>query len=520
MTELIWPPSLRVSSAEWGLIGNAGESRSPLNGVSQTIDRSGDRWRVTLTVENASNRASIAERRIAESFLASIRNKNNRVWITPPGDSLTGSFPAAELFTNADFSNGTTGWSAQQCTLSVTDRVMRLTAARTSTAAIGISQSPTVTQYRPLVARGFYGPRTRSGLTLGIYSNGAGNYATDRQGLQAVSWVPLSTSAGATYPIVYDGGWNVSITGDWIDTPFVSLANCALVDNGGNYMLQSDAAQTTWAATNVTVSANAHTAPDGTSTADGLIEDSSTGFHFLQQSYTRASVAEGWCAYADMASVASSRNGALDVSDGAGNGSTCIFDLTAGTAGTPNISGTATNARAFIVALGNGYYRCYLIARLPASTTTRMQVLISNGSTLSYAGNGSGRISVWRMGANRTAIPSRATATTTTVVAPANQTGGGLYLKGLPASTQNLAYAGDWCQIGDQLFKLTAALDSDAAGLGYLQISPNVRAPFADNAPVIFNQPMAKMRLADEEMSWTRAPGGFGTFKLSFEESL
>ena len=84
MTELIWPPSLRVSSAEWGLIGNAGESRSPLNGVSQTIDRSGDRWRVTLTVENASNRASIAERRIAESFLAAIRNKNNRVWITPP----------------------------------------------------------------------------------------------------------------------------------------------------------------------------------------------------------------------------------------------------------------------------------------------------------------------------------------------------------------------------------------------------------------------------------------------------
>ena len=127
MTELIWPPSLRVSSAEWSLIGNAGESRSPLNGVGQTIDRSGDRWKVTLNVENASDRATVAERSIAEAFLASIRNKNNRVWVTPPGYAPRGSFSAPELFTNADFSNGVTGWSTTLASLTVRDRVSRLT---------------------------------------------------------------------------------------------------------------------------------------------------------------------------------------------------------------------------------------------------------------------------------------------------------------------------------------------------------------------------------------------------------
>lgn len=522
MTELIWPPSLRVSSAEWSLIGNAGESRSPLNGVGQTIDRSGDRWKVTLNVENASDRATVAERSIAEAFLASIRNKNNRVWVTPPGYAPRGSFPATELFTNADFSNGVTGWSTTLASLTVRDRVSRLTVSAPGSNPQLYQPGIPVTQYAPHALRSMIlAGRGLDSVAVGpATSDAVGQdtaYLTTR-GLVTVPRVMLSATS-QSYPVVVAAA-NGYEAGHYVSVPFTSLARCALVDNGGNYMLQSDAAQTTWSASNLTVSANAHTAPDGTSTADGLIEDSSTGFHYLQQSYTRVSVAEDWCVYADAATIASSRNVALDLADGAGNSATSVFDLTAGTAGTPSVTGSVTNARAFIVNMGNGYYRCYLIARLPATTTTRMQVLMASGSTLNYAGNGSGRVAVRRMGAHRTGVPSRPTATTAAVVGPASQTGSGLYLKGLPVSTAGLARAGDWCQIGNQLFKITSAFDSDAAGLGFLQVSPNIRTPFADNEPVIFNQPMAKMRLATEEMSWSLHPGGFGTFQLTFEESL
>lgn len=522
MTELIWPPSLRVSSAEWSLIGNAGESRSPLNGVGQTIDRSGDRWKVTLNVENASDRATVAERSIAEAFLASIRNKNNRVWVTPPGYAPRGSFPATELFANADFSNGVTGWTTTLASLTVHDRVGRLTVSAPGSSPQFYQSGIPVTQYAPhalrsmiLAGRGLDSVIVGPAITDAVGQDSS--YQTTR-GLVTVPRVMLSATS-QSYPVVVAAA-NGYEPGHYVSVPFTSLARCALVDNGGNYMLQSDAAQTTWSASNLTVSANAHTAPDGTSTADGLIEDSSTGFHYLQQSYTRVSVAEDWCVYADAATIASSRNVALDLADGAGNSATSVFNLTAGTAGTPSVTGSVTNARAFIVNMGNGYYRCYLIARLPATTTTRMQVLMASGSTLNYAGNGSGRVAVRRMGAHRTGVPSRPTATTAAVVGPASQTGSGLYLKGLPVSTAGLARAGDWCQIGNQLFKITSAFDSDAAGLGFLQVSPNIRTPFADNEPVIFNQPMAKMRLATEEMSWSLHPGGFGTFQLTFEESL
>lgn len=522
MTELIWPPSLRVSSAEWSLIGNAGESRSPLNGVGQTIDRSGDRWKVTLNVENASDRATVAERSIAEAFLAAIRNKNNRVWVTPPGYSPRGSFSAPELFTNADFSNGTAGWLQTNLALSVRDRVMRCAIGAVVANPQLYQSSVAVTQYAPHILRAmFYAGNGLGATALGPALADSGGQAasyTMSRGLVSVSRVAASATA-TVFPLVVSpvSGYEV---GHYLELPFTSLSRCALVDNGGNYMLQSDAAQTTWSAANLTVSANAHTASDGTATADALIEDSSTGFHYLQQSYSRVSVAEDWCVYADVATVDSSRNAGLDVADGVGGGANCVFDLTAGTAGTPSVTGSVTNPRAFIVNMSNGYHRCYLIARLPATTTARMQVLMASGTNTNYAGNGTGRIAVWRMGAHRTGVPSRTTATAGTVTPPASQTGSGLYLKGLPVSTAGLARAGDWCQIGDQLFKVTSPLDGDAAGLGYLTVSPNVRTPFADNAPVIFNQPMAKMRLATEEMSWSLHPGGFGTFQLTFEESL
>ena len=222
--ELIWPPSLRITSMERRLIGNAGVSRSPLSGATTTVDRSGDRWAISVTVENMSDRASYAERASAEAFLAAIRNRNARVWIHDPSYAQRGSFSAPELFANADFANGTTGWSAQNSVLSVRDRVMRITVSRATAASPAFYQNPTVTQYAPVVLRSLLGPRSRNGATIGTFNAAAGGgaYVLNDTGLKVRGWTPPAASAGVTYPIVYDGGANVTISGDWIETPFTS----------------------------------------------------------------------------------------------------------------------------------------------------------------------------------------------------------------------------------------------------------------------------------------------------------
>jgi len=520
--DVLIPPDIPIAEIEWRILDNTAVSTSPLNGVTTTFTRPGTRWGARLSFRNLKDR----DRARLLAILAAVRGRSGRVYFTSAADpARTGGYSFPELFTNADFANGVTGWTTTLASLTVRDRGGRLTVSAPGSNPQFYQSGIPVTQYAPHALRSMIlAGRGLDSVIVGPATSDAvgqdSSYQTTR-GLVTVPRVMLSATS-QSYPVVV-ATTNGYEPGHYVSVPFTSLARCALVDNGGNYMLQSDAAQTTWSASNLTVSANAHTAPDGTSTADGLIEDSSTGFHYLQQSYTRVSVAEDWCVYADAATIASSRNVALDLADGAGNGATSVFNLTAGTAGTPYVTGSVTNARAFIVNMGNGYYRCYLIARLPATTTTRMQVLMASGSTLNYAGNGSGRVAVRRMGAHRTGVPSRPTATTAAVVGPASQTGSGLYLKGLPASTQNIRAAGDMVEIvlptSSQLVRLTAALDSDAAGLGYLQFENPVRTSPADNAAVIFNQPMMRGILT-EGPSWPTRPGLFSDFDIDLIEDI
>lgn len=94
-----------------------------------------------------------------------------------------------------------------------------------------------------------------------------------------------------------------------------------------------------------------------------------------------------------------------------------------------------------------------------------------------------------------------------------------MYLKGLPPSTSGLLRVGDPVQIGNQLNFCTAQLDSDAAGLGVLQVGLPWRVSPADNDPVIFNRPMAKMLVAND-IEWDTTPGQFSGFQLELVEDV
>ena len=87
-----------------------------------------------------------------------------------------------------------------------------------------------------------------------------------------------------------------------------------------------------------------------------------------------------------------------------------------------------------------------------------------------------------------------------------SQIGGSLVIDGLPTSTNGLARAGDWFEVNGELKRLTADLNSDSSGNGYLIFEPTLRTSPANNAPVIFRNPMGRFLLAEESTSWGTRP--------------
>jgi hypothetical protein len=161
--------------------------------------------------------------------------------------------------------------------------------------------------------------------------------------------------------------------------------------------------QADWSKAGVTVSANSEVAPDGTITADKIVEDTSTGVHrifTLNGIATSSGVAYTESIYAKGAG----RNLRLTNNNLSG----ADFDLTNGT-----VSGTGTIEPAYL--LGSGWYRCS-ITRTPGTTDRIVAYLTSGGST-SYTGNGTSGIFLWgaqhEAGSNATSyISTGATAIT------------------------------------------------------------------------------------------------------------
>jgi hypothetical protein len=142
-----------------------------------------------------------------------------------------------------------------------------------------------------------------------------------------------------------------------------------------------------WTKGNATVTANSTTAPDGTTTADTLTENSSAGEHIV------------YCGFASEAAYYT-----LSVFAKAGtrswislyaSGIWQSFNVSTGVVGTTGASVSAT-----ITPAGNGWYRC-VVTRLMTATNNYWQLNIATGdntslsSPISYTGNGTGSVYIW-----------------------------------------------------------------------------------------------------------------------------
>ncbi len=152
-----------------------------------------------------------------------------------------------------------------------------------------------------------------------------------------------------------------------------------------------------WGKTNATVTANAAVAPDGTTTADNLVEAADVGLvHYTEQSVTKVASSITYTASIFVKRASGTRNLQIRVDAGSlANSVICAFDLGAVTANPVSSAGTFTSVSTSITALSNEWYRCVSVVITGSETTVRARATLLNGTSEGYNGDGTSSLSIW-----------------------------------------------------------------------------------------------------------------------------
>lgn len=180
-----------------------------------------------------------------------------------------------------------------------------------------------------------------------------------------------------------------------------------------------------WTKSGSSITSNAVTAPDGTATADKLVESFGGTYHYVNRWPTLAAATHTFSIYAK---AAENSVFALDLYHATDGTATVFFNVASGTVGSTNDSFIGAVASG-IQAIGNGWYRCWITAT-PSAVATRIGMFLADGATetLNYSGDGASGIYIWgaqlEAGASPTSYIPTAAATVTRAADVV--TGGGL----------------------------------------------------------------------------------------------
>jgi hypothetical protein len=146
-----------------------------------------------------------------------------------------------------------------------------------------------------------------------------------------------------------------------------------------------------WTISLSTISTNATTAPNGTTTAEKLVEDTNAGLHQVyQEIFASGSIVDQYYTFSCYAK-ASERNKITFILQ-TPNVSEATFDLINGTASITGGSGTAGVA---IENVGNGWFRCSIYRLNTTAGYIYGNIVLNNGSGTSYTGNGTSGAFIW-----------------------------------------------------------------------------------------------------------------------------
>ena len=203
-----------------------------------------------------------------------------------------------------------------------------------------------------------------------------------------------------------------------------------------------------WSKSQASITANDTISPNGSQTADKLVEDSSTNFHRVFVSPTTAAATYTFSVFAK----ADEREFLVLRNNLSGGNINACFNLTSGSISYNGFSGDAE-----IENYGNGWFRCSITETDPSGGATTFSILLSNSAVTnnaipSYTGDGSSGLHIWgaqlEQGSYKTSyIPWDGSGTTTRSADVCNKSGvetllgqteGTLYLEFVPLDTSAL----------------------------------------------------------------------------------
>jgi hypothetical protein len=278
-----------------------------------------------------------------------------------------------------------------------------------------------------------------------------------------------------------------------------------------------------WVKTGLTVSANTTTAPDGSSTADKVAEDTSTGLHRFYGSSTVAGTV-GLEYVASVFAKADERSLLQLVASLGGTAFVVEFNLSSLTSVTR--SGTVSNV--FVTAVGNGWVRCGFTF-VSTGTAAEYQVrVLQTANTISYAGTAGSGLFLWgaqlELGSTATAFQDVGTDKMTVVTGVRKLSDGGASTIGIVAETSadSASNAGAfWIaapdranggRLYDMLSRGTAFTLAGTTAAAYTAPSTNVLTGLSD-----ISAPLLRFRVdgvQTEQSTATQGAGTYGTYVL------
>ena len=239
-----------------------------------------------------------------------------------------------------------------------------------------------------LSAIGFGGARSsRPSLDL--------QFATDKTLTARKGPTPTFTRASTATFVGSDGLiQSAAINAPRFDHDPVTLVCKGLLieDQRTNLALQSETFPLpTWVKTNVTTSPNTLASPSGTVSADTLIEDTATSFHYISQQFAKAASSLTYSFSVYYKNASGTRTVVVALTNGTSSGKAAIF-TTSGTVTATNVnigSGVGfTFVSASVESVGNGWYRASVVVTSDISTRLDAVVYLNNSTTVinSYTG--------------------------------------------------------------------------------------------------------------------------------------
>jgi hypothetical protein len=163
-----------------------------------------------------------------------------------------------------------------------------------------------------------------------------------------------------------------------------------------------------WTKTNVTITANAEVAPDGTTTADKIVENNATGIHHLW--HTGRNVASGSTYTFSLFVKKSERNVLIRLDNISASSTwngvtpTVIFDFA-----TESITVNNGSINSGFIPYPNGWYRLYVTGVATATTNTSPNILLVSGTSAgsaNYEGDGTSGLFIWGAQLEEGAFPT------------------------------------------------------------------------------------------------------------------